>query len=83
MGTPVIAADAGGPKEIIVPGKTGLLTQPGDSDALVNAVRQYLQDKDWTSQITDNALQDATNRFSSKTMVDHFRELVFQTAQSH
>ena len=37
-GTPVIASRHGGLMEIVVHGKTGLLVQPGDADALANAI---------------------------------------------
>lgn len=41
-GVPVIGADAGGVREILVDGETGILTPPGDADALAEAVLMLL-----------------------------------------
>jgi glycosyltransferase involved in cell wall biosynthesis len=41
---PVIAADAGGAREIVEEGVTGLLVPPGDSDRLAEALRRLLDD---------------------------------------
>lgn len=45
-GLPVVAADAGGPAEIIEDGRTGLLTPPGDVAALAAALRRLAADAD-------------------------------------
>ena len=42
MGVPVVASDAGGVREIVEHGKTGLLVPPGDVDALAEAVLELL-----------------------------------------
>jgi glycosyltransferase involved in cell wall biosynthesis len=39
---PVVATAHGGPCEMVVPGETGLLTEPGDADALADAIVQLL-----------------------------------------
>jgi glycosyltransferase involved in cell wall biosynthesis len=41
---PVIAADEGGAREIVVDGVTGLLVSPGDPDRLAEALRRLLDD---------------------------------------
>jgi glycosyltransferase involved in cell wall biosynthesis len=41
---PVVAADAGGPTEIVVPEETGLLVDPRDPDALAAAIARLLSD---------------------------------------
>lgn len=43
-GVPVIAADAGGPAEIVTHGVSGLLTPPADVDALASALRRLAGD---------------------------------------
>ena len=42
MGRPVIASDHGGPRESILPGRTGWLTAPGDPHALAAALDRFL-----------------------------------------
>jgi glycosyltransferase involved in cell wall biosynthesis len=43
MGVPVIAANHGGLAETIVAGETGLLTPPGDLDALAAAIGKLVE----------------------------------------
>ncbi len=40
MGRPVIATDHGGARETVLPGVSGLLTAPGDTTALANAIAE-------------------------------------------
>jgi glycosyltransferase involved in cell wall biosynthesis len=44
VGTPVVATDPGGVKEILRDGWNGLLVRMGDADALAAAIRRYLDD---------------------------------------
>ena len=46
VGRPVIAAAAGGPLEIVTDGIDGLLTPPGDADALAAAMTRLADDPD-------------------------------------
>jgi glycosyltransferase involved in cell wall biosynthesis len=51
LGKPVVAGDKGGPREIIEPGVTGLLTPYGDSAALAAAINRYLDDPAFAARI--------------------------------
>jgi glycosyltransferase involved in cell wall biosynthesis len=42
MSRPVIATDHGGARETVLPGVSGLLTPPGDADALAAAIADLL-----------------------------------------
>ncbi len=44
LGKPVAATDAGGPREIVQNGSTGLLTPPGDTSAMADAIARILSD---------------------------------------
>lgn len=44
LGVPVVATAVGGPAEIIEHGRTGLLVEPHDPQALADAIRQLLDD---------------------------------------
>lgn len=47
MGKPVIATDHGGARETVLPGVSGLLTPPGDADALAAAIANLLERPKW------------------------------------
>jgi glycosyltransferase involved in cell wall biosynthesis len=44
-GLPVVAADAGGPREIIEDGVDGLLFEPGSAPALATQLRRLSEDR--------------------------------------
>ena len=50
-GVPVVAADAGGVKEIVEDGVSGLLVPPGDASALADAIAGLLSDRDRSDAI--------------------------------
>lgn len=43
-GLPIIATDVSGTRDVMVPGETGLLVPPGDSESLAQAVEMLLND---------------------------------------
>jgi len=45
-GKPVVASDAGGPREIVVPGETGLLIPPGNPERLAAALGELIASSD-------------------------------------
>jgi glycosyltransferase involved in cell wall biosynthesis len=65
-GLPVIAAAAGGPAEIIADGVDGLLTPPGDVDALAAALRRLADDREFRYRLGD-AAQESAKRFSPES----------------
>jgi glycosyltransferase involved in cell wall biosynthesis len=67
LGTPVIAANSGGPKEIIDDGVTGFLFVPGDVKALQTAVNRCLN-LDFASDLTEHAKDVVNNRFNASMM---------------
>ena len=65
VGTPVIAADDGGNREILVDGETGLLVRPDDPKAFAEAVEFLLDDAARAARIARAAREIAQERFSS------------------
>ncbi|EMI56472.1 glycosyl transferase, group 1 family protein [Rhodopirellula sallentina SM41] len=61
--TPVIAANAGGAAEIVLHEQTGLLTTPGDSEALARSITRLLSDPELARSFADAGYQDAAKRF--------------------
>lgn len=75
-GTPVIAADSGGPTEIITHGRTGYLTPPGDAQALAVMIKYVLAHPDERRQIATRAQQESRQRFSGKAMIRDLQQLL-------
>jgi len=71
-GTPVVASDAGGAREIVVAGETGQLTSPGDHEALARAIGQYLADPQWAREMAQRAAARAGEQFSGAAMTAGF-----------
>lgn len=65
--TPVIAANAFGPKEIIVNGYNGYLFDPKSPESLLDLLKKISEDQNLDS-IAKNAYQDLINKFSYDQM---------------
>ncbi len=55
LGKPVVATDAGGIPEIVVPGETGLLVPVGDHRAMGNAIARVLADRELAARLAEGA----------------------------
>jgi glycosyltransferase involved in cell wall biosynthesis len=62
-GRAVIAADAGGPREVITPGEDGLLVPPGDVEALAGAMVALADDPALRARMGASARRTAEERF--------------------
>jgi glycosyltransferase involved in cell wall biosynthesis len=76
VGTPVIASDAGGAREILTNGVTGQLTPMNDAPALAAAITRYLDEPDWARTVAAKAQTDAESRFSAAAMTERFNEIL-------
>jgi glycosyltransferase involved in cell wall biosynthesis len=75
-GTPVIATDAGGAREIVTDGVTGQLTPMRDVDALAAAIRRCLADPHWARTLAERARMQARQRFSVSATTSRFTEIL-------
>lgn len=75
-GTPVIATDAGGAREIVIPSETGQLTPLKDPEALAAAILRYLDNPRWSRQLAVRARMRAEERFSASAMIRGFLTVV-------
>lgn len=67
-GVPIIAAQGGGPAEIIAGGKTGLLFTPNDVEELIEAMKAIYQNRELSHNLAINARQHIVSDFqASKT----------------
>lgn len=74
-GTAVIASASGGLVEIVQDGKTGFLIPPGDVDALAEALRRLLLDRQLAEQMGAAGREVALARFGEPAFVDRFQDL--------
>ena len=74
-GRAVVAADAGGAREIVQPGVTGLLTPPGDAAALAGALRQLAGDRALREGMGHAGRERAEAEYSVEWMAGRFEEV--------
>jgi glycosyltransferase involved in cell wall biosynthesis len=77
-GLPVVAAAAGGPVEIIDDGKDGLLTPPGDVDALAEVLQNLKKDPKLRERL-GSAARVSSMRFGAEVAADRLRRVYAQT----
>lgn len=75
LGVPVVAADAGGHREILRHGETGLLVPPGDARAMAAACVTLLHDPEMASAIAARAREDASARYGVARHVERICNL--------
>jgi glycosyltransferase involved in cell wall biosynthesis len=68
-GRPVIATKVGDIPEILRDRENGLLIEPGDTQALANAIMEFLDDPNLAARCAANGLRYATEHFSFNTMM--------------
>jgi len=74
-GKPVIASNIGGIPEIIEHQKNGILVEPGDSEALADAIVSLLENKDEKERIGRNARIHAKQYFSTKRVAEEYEKV--------
>ncbi len=80
VGLPVIAADAGGCREVVQHGENGLLVLPGDTEALRQAIR-FLADNPSECQRLVRGSQATLSRFSRQSMMDQTETVLTAAAR--
>ena len=79
-GVPVVATNVGGVPEVCMDGKTGFLVPPGNPDAIADAVRKLLNDKQLMKEFGENGRAFVVNHYRWSDCVDKmlilFQDLV-------
>lgn len=75
-GKPVIACDSGGAPDIVEHERTGLLTQPGNIEAIKSAVLRLLTDPDLAARMGANARIKVESSFSQTVIYGRIRNLL-------
>ncbi|ABC27936.1 Glycosyltransferase [Hahella chejuensis KCTC 2396] len=78
-GLPIVATDVGSVREIVVENKTGLMAPPKNVQAMTDAMRQMVSDRERLRTMGLNARQFGEERFSRELMVERM-EKVFTEA---
>jgi glycosyltransferase involved in cell wall biosynthesis len=63
-GLPVISSNVGGPAEIITDGVNGILTEPGDEQAMMQAILQLIENPERREQLGQAAREVVRERFT-------------------
>jgi len=74
-GKPVIASNLSGISEAIEQQKNGILVEPGDSEALADAIISLLKNKDEKERIGRNARIRAKQYFSTKRVAEEYEKV--------
>lgn len=82
LGKPVVTTDAGGPRDIVVPGETGRLIPVGDAAALATALIELAQDPDRVRAMGRQGRERVLKHFS---LAEHVRRMeeVYALTLSH
>ncbi len=72
-GTPVVATDVGGVAELVSPGETGWLIEPGDDHDLERALRDVLSSRRPAEGMRDRCRQRAVERVGSESVASAYR----------
>ena len=75
-GRPVIATDAGGVREIVTHGSTGILVRPDDPAALASAIGKVIDDPAAAAVLAAGGAAHARAQFSRASMLDAVRAVV-------
>lgn len=75
-GRPVVASNASSLPEIVRHGETGLLTPPGNADALADALARLIADPELRARLGRAAAVRAEARFDREAMLDRFEALL-------
>jgi glycosyltransferase involved in cell wall biosynthesis len=68
-GVPVIATDAGGPRDIIVDGYNGLLVPAKNPEKLAEAIERLLRDRELALKLRQNALETVRKQYDVRKTV--------------
>jgi glycosyltransferase involved in cell wall biosynthesis len=73
---PVVASRVGGIPEIVIDGETGLLVEPGDSEALASALNRVLFDRELASALGECLRRRVEDNFSWRRAYEEYRALL-------
>ena len=82
LGTPVVASDVGGLREVIRGGETGLLVPSGDVTALADSLRRVAEDEALRQRLAHAAGAEVRSRFDGAAMASAYLRQYVSLAQT-
>jgi len=79
-GTAVVATAAGGVKELITDGETGLLAEPGDASGISSALLRMIEDRDKRVSMEEKARKHVMSAFSMDKMISETEKIYMEAA---
>lgn len=79
-GVPVISTPVGAIPEVVIPGRNGLLVNPGDVVALAAAIRRLIEAPTLRKRMGEAARQDHSAKFEMNRYLSHLSELWIEIA---
>lgn len=83
MGKPCVSFDIDGAPEVVIPGETGYLVRPGDSEALADAVSRLVADGDLRARLGAAGRRRVDPAFRAETMVREISNLYKKLARQY
>jgi glycosyltransferase involved in cell wall biosynthesis len=80
LGTPVVAVDRAGPREILAHERTGMLCPSGDPEALAEAILALARDRNLRTRVVAAARAEVGRRFTAEQMTERFAAVVRASA---
>lgn len=75
MGKPCVSFDIDGAPEVVIPGETGYLVEPGDSVGLAESISRLVADPELRRQMGEAGRQVVDPAFRAETMVAEISEI--------
>jgi len=72
---PVVATDAGGNKDLVDPGKTGVLVERGNVDAIANGICKVIDNHDFSEQLKLNGYKIVKEHYSLDKIIKRWEKL--------
>lgn len=72
---PVVASKTGGIPEIVQHNKTGILTEPGNSDKLTSALEKLIQEPELREKFAQEGKKRVLGHFSAEKMAEKYEEI--------
>ena len=82
VGTPVVASETGGLKELITHRQNGLLVPPRNAPLLGGAITRLLTDPTLRTQIIQGGLQTIQERFTPEVLTRQIETVLYSATQS-